>query len=504
VSTKRAEIVWNPSRFAPLILALALAGAAPRPGLNSRIEALQDHWPALKRAHIGYRFVDLATGRVLADRNSSQWFTPASNRKLFTTALALIRLGPGYKFQTTLRTRGEWKPGQPVLHDLELVGGGDPNLSGRVLPYAVNEPQGDTFAPLEDLAAKLAAQGVREIDGDVTGVSTRYPGERYPPDWSIGDPTYGYGAPVSALTIDDGSVLATVTPARAGQPPSISICPAINDLQITNRIVTDPSRQVHIEAARLPGSNQLVLWGTIGAAAPPWKQDFAADDPALFAAEALISVLRARGIAVHGSARAEYVVAGQPAPPAGLGTLLALRDSPPLGEAIQVINKVSENLHAEMLLREVGLLQSGAGTLDAGLEAEKTFLRQIGIYTNPPPVQFADGSGLAREDLATPAAIVSLLEYMWQSPYRALWVGTLPVGGVDGTLQDRFRGIPHAAQVHAKTGTLENVHTLSGYIERPRGRWIAFSLLVNGSGDDEAATAFIDHVCALFLGAARP
>ncbi len=206
------------------VLALLLAAApallgepavnshAPQNRITKRIDTLLERSPAVRRGDLGYKFVDALTGQVLAEGNSQHFFTPASNTKLYTTALALTRLGPDYKFQTSLRTTGAWKPGQAALTDLQLVGGGDPNLSGRAVPYQVDAQDGDPLATLRDLAAQLAAKGVREIDGDVTGVSTRYPDERYPEGWTVDDTIYGYGAPVSALAVNDNIVSLKVGP----------------------------------------------------------------------------------------------------------------------------------------------------------------------------------------------------------------------------------------------------------------------------------------------------
>jgi D-alanyl-D-alanine carboxypeptidase/D-alanyl-D-alanine-endopeptidase (penicillin-binding protein 4) len=477
--------------------------SASQPTYATRISALIQASPELQQAHIGYLFVDADSGKVLAERNSSQFFTPASNRKLYVTALALFRLGPGYRFKTDLCTDQPWRPGQTVLRDLELVGGGDPNLSGRVLPYSANAHDQDPLAVIHELADKVASYGIREIDGDVIGIADRYAGDRVPLDWTLDDSMYGYGAPVSALTIDDNTTSITVSPTEPGELAAIETSPNLDYFIILNQVITNRSSTTELHARRLPGSNELILWGTIGKQAKPWKQDFAIDDPALFAAEALIAALEERGITVRGMARSHYIDpnSSTPSPAApSQRTVLASHESQPLWEDIQVINKVSENLHAEMLLREVGLIQNGLGTLTSGLDAEKTFLQQAGLYGNPPPIAFFDGCGLARQDLTTPASIVALLRYMWQSPYRDLWLQTLPIGGVDGTLQNRFQGIFGAQRVHAKTGTVEHVRALSGYIETFRHRWIAFSILVNSASvDGSEITKFIDQVCSLFL-----
>lgn len=506
------------------VLALLLAAApallgepAVKPhrsqsSITRRLDTLLERSTAITRGDLGYKFVDALTGQVLAEGNSHHFFTPASNTKLYTTALALTRLGPDYKFQTSLGTTGSWKPGQTKLADLQLVGGGDPNLSGRTVPYRVDAPDTDPLAALRNLAAQLAAKGIREIDGDVVGVSTRYPDERYPEGWTIDDSIYGYGAPVSALAVNDNLVSLRVTPTEVGQIADIELQPSIGNFILLNEVVTETSRESKVEVIRPPGSNELILRGTIGDRAPVWEQEVAASDPALFAAEAMADVLQDAGIAVHGVARAEYreeddgqcaatSVPTAPPPSADQSSIvLASRTSAPLTQIIQVVNKVSQNLHAEMLLREVGHVTRGDGSLACGLAEREKFLGEMGITKEGTGYSLADGSGLAREDLTTPDSTVSLLRSLWAGPNRYAWIDSLPIGGVDGSLQHRFRGIRNASHIHAKTGSLSNVNALSGYIQTLHGRWITFSVMVNATPvHSEEVQKFIDRLCALFL-----
>ncbi len=490
--------------LAPVAIAFSQNGSGD---LAQRVAALTQTAPAVERGRFGYKVVDLETGEVLAAQDAEKFFTPASNTKLYTTALALVRLGPNYKFHTELRTADTYKPGQTNLDDLQLIGGGDPNLSGRMLPYTVDSTNGDPFSALEELAGKLVESGVREIDGDVTGVATRYPGELYPDGWTVADSIYGYGAPVSSLTLNDNTISLVLHPAAAGELAQVELRPAVSHLVILNEVITDASKATRIEVSRAPGSNEVVVWGTLGSATPEWRQDLAIDDPALFAAEALMAVLRDRGVTVRGVARSEYRAASDvPNPIEELpalsprGTLLAVHESPPLWEAIQVTNKVSQNLHAEMLLREVAQVTHGVGTLEAGRIERRAFLEEIGITHDATGFALADGSGLARQDLTTPDSTVALLDYMWQRPERDLWMQSLPTGGVDGTLQHRFADVAGAQRIHAKTGSLSHVNALSGYIEMQQHRWLAFSIMVNATEDhDSEVRAFIDHLCALFL-----
>lgn len=470
--------------------------------LARQIEKLYAQFPAVQRGRIGYKFIDIETGEILAEQDSANFFTPASNTKLYTTAFALARLGPNYKFQTEVRTTGRWSVGETAVPDLQLVGSGDPNLSGRALPYRLNAAEGDPVAVLKELANKLVNAGIREVAGDVTGVATRYQGDAYPHGWTIDDSIYSYGAPVSALVVNDGNVSLMLRPGDIGELAEVELRPAVSHFTILNDVTIDNSRRAQVRLYRAPGSSEVVLRGTLGKRSGEWREDLAVEDPALFAAEAFIDVLRDHGVLVRGVARSLYRNLNSSGAAAQAGTVLATHDSAPLAQEIQLINKISQNLHSEMLLREVARVTRGSGTLESGLEAREAFLREIGITRDGSGFALADGSGLARQNLTTPDSTVTLLRYMWQPPDREVWVRSLPLGGIDGTLQDRFKRIPGAARVHAKTGEMSHVNALSGYIETQRHRWLAFSIMVNGtSARDAEVHAFIDQLCAIFLNA---
>jgi D-alanyl-D-alanine carboxypeptidase/D-alanyl-D-alanine-endopeptidase (penicillin-binding protein 4) len=489
-----------------LALPFSLTAQNGHSDLQPGIDALLRDTPVIQKGHVGFKVVDLQTGQVIAQENNAGFFTPASNVKLYTTAFALSRLGPGYTFQTELRTSGPWRPAEPALPDLQIIGAGDPNLSGRIVPYAVDSQPGDPLGPLKDLASKLCETGVTEINGDITGVATRYGTDPYPDGWTIDDSLYGYGAPVSSLVINDNVVSFSVSPSQAGELADIETNPGFDYFVILNQIATDTSDQTHIQITRPPGSNEVILSGSIGERAPVWKEDLAIPDPALFAAEALIESLREDALVVRGSPAAMYcspdlsaTLSNSCAPPGG--TILAVHQSPPLAQAVQVVNKVSQNLHAEMLLRETSLVVDGSGTLEASLSAREDFLKGIGVTPDNTGFSLADGSGLARQDLTTSDSTVALLQSMWQSPVHDVWLASLPVGGVDGSLQHRFHNMIGADHIHAKTGSLAHVSSLSGYIETQKHGWLAFSIMVNAAvGHTADVHNFIDSFCGLFLG----
>lgn len=434
--------------------------------MEARIQQLINAMPEIGRAHLGYEVVDLDSKTVLTSQLSNGFFTPASNAKLYTTSLALDRLGPDYRFITELRT--------DPLRGLELVGGGDPNLSGCVLPYDVAAKDGDPLAVLREFAAQVSAAGVREIKGDVTGISSRYSIGLYPEGWELDDTLYGYGAPVSALALNDNTVTLLLHPTQIGELAEIQTIPAFPHLIILNNVVTAAGGHAELHVARQPGSNELAISGTIGATIPELRADVAVDDPALFSAEGMIDALRDQGITVHGEARADYV--SEPS-----GIVVASHESAPLWQIIQVVNKVSQNLHAEMLLQELQ-------------HVDPAFAR------NSPDFSATDGSGLARQDLVTPEATVKLLERMWDGANRDIWLQSLPIGGVDGTLQHRFRDIPGAERIHAKTGSLTHVNALSGYVETQNNKWLAFSVMVDQTlMPDREAREFLDRFAAELL-----
>jgi D-alanyl-D-alanine carboxypeptidase/D-alanyl-D-alanine-endopeptidase (penicillin-binding protein 4) len=491
-----------------LLAVLALPGlpaARNKPPLgnkkwNAAAAKLLAQYPNVQRGHVGFKFVDVATGAVLAERDSAEFFTPASNTKLYTTALALVRLGPDYKFETELRTTGSWTPGQTSIPDLELIGGGDPTLSGEIYPYRVDAKPGDALVPLRDLAKKLADAGIKSIEGDVIGVATRYQGPLYPGGWTIEDTIFDYGAPVSALTLRDNSVTVTVTPKQLDAQPGLETDPAGSPLILRNLVTTITGKDAHIHFERDPGSNEVTVTGTLGQSAEPYQQGLAVPDPARWAASEMISVLREQGIDVRGQARSQYQRMGEPPLESPPGTMLAVRQSPPLAQEITLTNKISDNLHAEMLLREVAYKARTDAGLNAGVDERAQFLEDLGITPDGSGFALADGSGLARQDLTTPDSTIMLLRAMWERPEHDVWLASLPIGGVDGTLQHRFKGIRGADHVHAKTGSLSHVAALSGYLQTRTRGWLAFSIMVNDTAGHEAdVRTFIDRLCAIFL-----
>jgi D-alanyl-D-alanine carboxypeptidase/D-alanyl-D-alanine-endopeptidase (penicillin-binding protein 4) len=322
--------------------------------------------------------------------------------------------------------------------------------------------------------------------------------EPFPDGWGIDDPVWEYGAPVSALTLNDNSFEVRVEPGMtAGSPAVLNFWPAIEYFAVHNRTRTIDSGQTKVRFQRLPGLRELIVTGEVSRTDPRDPYLLAVDDPALFAAMALRDALLERGVRITGGVRAVHRESPD-APVSERGVELARHTSAALAEALTVVNKVSQNLHAELVLRTVARLKNGVGSREAGLEEMEAFLTELGIKERQ--YNFEDASGLSRLTLLTPATVSKLLLFMHQSKHRELWLSTLPVGGEDGTLEKRFSRHRAAARIRAKTGSLSHVSSLSGYALAPGGRTLAFSIMVNNyNAPARPIRAVIDRISLALL-----
>jgi serine-type D-Ala-D-Ala carboxypeptidase/endopeptidase (penicillin-binding protein 4) len=453
----------------------------------ARVTTLLGAEPASK-GEWGLLVVDAATGATLYEQNPAKYFVPASNMKLFTTALALAKLGPDYRFHTTLETRGTISPEGTLTGELVLVGRGDPNLSNRKFPFELKEEfDGPPEKVLIELADRLVAKGVKEISGDVIGDDSYFPRERYPSGWEIDDMVWEYGAAISAIVVDDNTVALTLTPGeKADDPVAALVAPATPDFLVQNDVKTSAaSAKPDLTLTRDPGANLVVVKGTLPAKSAPRKLVLAIEEPAQHAAVLLKGLLEERGVKVEGVARARHE---QAAPP-DTATVLAEHISVPLGDSVKLMNKISQNLHTEMLLRTAARQNGPWNTPEDLAKVPAEFYAAAGIA--PDDVIQTDGSGLSRHDLVTPRAIVALLKFAQAQPWFDCYYASLPVAGIDGTLEDRMKNSPVTGRIHAKTGSVEHVRTLSGFAETPGGRKLVFSFLSNNQGgkNHEAADA---------------
>ncbi len=458
--------------------------ARRKSALDKRIDKILAPSDA-RRGSWGIQVVELESGKLLFERDADHLFIPASNMKMFTTAAALEKLGPDYAFHTTVESDAA-PDAQGRVGDIYIVGRGDPNLGIRTFPYTYHGPQQPADKSLQELADQVKARGVREVTGTLIADDSYFVWEPFAPNWAADDLEWGYGAPVTALAFNDNLLTLEVKPGeKAGDGAVVRLTPIADYYLLKNHIVTGAKgseKNYHLE--RQPGSMELDLWGQVPIDGGGDDETVAIANPPLLVAEQFRAALRARGILVQGPSevrhftRLEAASLPNPVPSSSPRVVLAEHTSAPLREAIKVVNKESENLHAEMLLRTLGRVQNNHGSLAGGLEALNAFAtQQVGIL--PGEIDFVDGSGLSREDLVAPQAAVKLLIHMARSPHFQAWFDSLPVSGVDGTLAHRFLEDELKGKIHAKTGSVEHVNTLSGYMELPSGKRLVFSIMAN-------------------------
>jgi len=460
-----------------LLLAAFLASSATGQSLRTRLDRLLDQSP-FDRATWGVLLTD-TTGRVLYARNADRLFIPASNTKLVVAAAATALLDPDFRIETSVYGGGPLVDGA-LLGDLVMYGRGDPTFSARcygtdTLALGACDRAGDRVAALAD---SVWARGVRHIAGAVVGDGSYFDAQFLHPGWETYDVNWWYGSPVAALGHNDNSVDITWAPGpRRDAPAAIGLAPDLGLVRIENRTRTvDSGGSTTIDFFREPGTLVIRAEGTVALDRRGRTEYFALPDPNLYFAAALRSALLARGISVAGPARAT----------ADSALYAAVRGAPPLvtvkgrraEDLVFPILNTSQNWFAEMLLKLLGARLGDAGSWDAGLEVERRFLIDS-VRIDSTAFSLSDGSGLSSGNLVSPGAFTGLLRYVWSHPRRAGFLRALPRSGQVGSLRTRFVGTPLEGRVRAKTGSIQHVNSLSGYIERPRGGPLVFSVIAN-------------------------
>lgn len=470
-----------------LLLATRPLFADPPPDALARTIGRIVARPAFTPAFWGIEVRSLKTGRVLYALNPEKNFRPASTLKLVVAAAALDAFGPDARFRTTVETAGRLDGRGRILGDVYLVGRGDPNLSARFNP-------GRPAAAFEELADALRAAGVERIEGRLVGHEGAFTGDRRGSDWAWEDLVWSYGAEVSALCFNDNVAELRLLPGeQAGDPAFLEASPLTAYYSVVSTAVTSPAgTKAELKLERDLGTNRIRLSGTIPVG-ETWEGRPAVEDPARYAATVFGEVLQSRGLRVMG-----VVVTSSDPLPAGV-RVLAAHDSPPLSEILKVVNKESQNLHTEVLLRLLGQRAKGEGSVTAGHEAVREFLTRIGVQ--PQSWGLQDGSGLSHSDLVDPRGLVELLAAMDRHPQAVVFRDSLAVMGVDGTLKDRLRGTPAEGKLLAKTGTLRLSNALAGYATAASGERLAFAILVNNhTVPSREAVAAIDEIARAFVG----
>ncbi|MGP4020202.1 D-alanyl-D-alanine carboxypeptidase/D-alanyl-D-alanine endopeptidase [Saccharopolyspora sp. 5N708] len=444
---------------------VAPSGAAPSGPDALRVDLddiLADQ--RLNGSHAGVVVRDPDTDEVLYSRQATDRATPASNAKLLTSAAAVETLGPDYRFRTDVLTSAA-QQGSVLLGDLYLRGTGDPTLLA---------------ADYDRLAAQVAESGIRVVQGNLRTDDSWFDDVPLGTGWAWDDEPYYYAAPVSALTVapntdfDAGTAIVRVSPTTEGQPAVVQLDPATEAVRIDNQTTTSTAGgEPDVTVQRDHGGSRVVVSGTVAAGAQPFEDFTSVPDPSAYAADVFARALAAHGVTVEGT--------GEGGVPGGARTL-AQRQSIPLRELLVPFLKLSNNGHAEVLVKAMGREARGEGSWAAGLEVLNEKLTGLGV--DPQVLRLVDGSGLSTMDNVTPDQLTVLLDNVRQRPWFQAWYDALPVAGVadhmvGGTLSGRMAGTAAANNVHAKTGSLTGVTALSGYVTAANGRQLVFSVLFN-------------------------
>lgn len=453
--------------------------------LGSRLAALLN--ARVRNGTWGAMVVSLTSGDTLFSRNAGVSLNPASTLKLYTTALAFEQLGPSHRFATDVLRHGVLSHGT-LSGDLFIRGGGDPALTRRYY-------NGDGNGPMRALARRVAEAGIRRIEGDVIGDDHAFEAKAVPDGWLQRYLHASYAARVSALSLNENLVHVVVTPGRAGQPGAVRLEPATTAFRVSGSATTR-ARSRGAQVTVTGGEDGVIrVRGWIGARSEARVYGLVVPEPAMFTTGALLKALRDAGVVVEGRARVGVT-------PAGAVRVTSL-PSPPLSELAGVMNRESSNHYAELIFRNAARMASPlrVGSAAMGNALLRDFM-SLRVGAKAQDVYAADGSGLSTLDRVTARSLVKLLAYAHKASWSREFHGTLPIAGHEETLRLRMRGTPAQGNLHAKTGTTNDVVALSGYVSARTGEILAFAFLYNGK-DRWNARATIDAMGATLADYSR-
>ncbi|HEY5912720.1 MAG TPA: D-alanyl-D-alanine carboxypeptidase/D-alanyl-D-alanine-endopeptidase [Verrucomicrobiae bacterium] len=450
----------------------------------------------------GVKVTSLDTGKTVFEHNAGKLFSPASNSKLYTVALALDRLGEDYRIKTSLYSTVRPRRSGTLKGDLIVFGRGDPTLNQRL-------HGSDIFKALEPLVLALKDAGVKRITGDLVGDQSYFRGPEFGSGWAWDDMQYYYGAELSALTVNDNVLQVTVKPgAVAGSSCTLTVTPATSYLVFSNRTQTVSSEgKRKITFYRPLDENIVYVLGTMPAGTNVFVDEVTFHNPAGLFVSFLREALKRQGIKVTGKTRTLNWL-DRRNEPLDIGRLVELgtAESLSLREVAREIQKPSQNLYTDLLLAHVGeAYRTGGDAADTtseelGIRELNRFLAEAGVPKGE--VIFEEGSGLSRDNLTSPNATVTLLKYMKGHKCGKAFIDALPVAGVDGTLRNRMKNTAAAGNVRAKTGSLRWSSSLSGYVTTAGGEQLVFSLMLNryDAPAGTTARAGLDAIAVLLAG----
>jgi D-alanyl-D-alanine carboxypeptidase/D-alanyl-D-alanine-endopeptidase (penicillin-binding protein 4) len=468
-TTTRRSTKKKPARkpAAPKVPAVSATSPRSAAQLSADMSSMAGR---VRSGQFGIMAVSLTRGDTLFQFNAGTPLMPASTMKMLTSAAAFERLGPQYQFSTDVLYDGTLGPDGTINGNVYLRGDGDPSLSGRYLP-------GGPEAPMNFLAEQLVARGVKRVTGEVVGDASAFDDRKIPEGWLTRYLQAGYAARVSGLSLNENLIWVTVTPQGA------KLEPATSAIQLVNNVRTVAGAGASLSVRR-DLSGTIYVSGRIGSRSGPRRYEYVVEDPPTFTTGALRAAMIAKGIQVDGGLR----LARTPSSAVKIASI----QSPTLDRIISAMNRESINIFAELLLRNAarGRDKETQGTAANGQALLRNFFATK-VNADTLHLEVSDGSGLSTLDRVTPRLMTQMLGYAHRASWGPWFHASLPVAGESELLRRRMRGGAAQGNLHAKTGTTNDVIGLGGYVTSLNGEVIAFSFIYNGR-DRWTAKSMID------------
>ncbi len=438
--------------------------------LKKDIETLLNT-PKLSNAHIGASIYSIDKEKYIYNLNEEKNFVPASTIKLLTSAAALYYLGSDFVYSNQIYLDGEIKESGEFIGNIIIRGSGDPTLS---LDYYNNEK-----VIFDRVVSKLDSMGIKSIKGNIIGDDNYFDDEPYPSGWAWDDMKYSYSSQVGALNIFDNSILVNINSSdKKNETANISLVPNSDYARIVNNIIASTESEYNeVSFVRDPITNFFEFFGTIPF--DPLKKDtvkehIAIDNPTLFYLSNFSDHLRHFNIRFKG---ALIDIDDWNETPVYFKIKEKIQKiSPPLGDILEVINRKSNNLSAEVVLKTIGKEAAGDGSFDSGVRLVEKFIQKFYDRTD---FNVVDGSGLSRLNYISPSVLTNLLKFMHESDDRAIFLNSLAQPGHEGTLKRRMRNTTAQNRIFAKTGSMTGVSNIVAYIVSESGETFIASLFFN-------------------------